>query len=292
MRLLKTIKMRLFFIKIYLQILQFFAPNKAVKVIYKFISIPRIKKRKQVDTKIMSSAIISEVVCDLLWVKQYEWNKSSNQTIMLVHGWEGSAKNFEPLISDLINNDYHVIAFDAPAHGESKKGKTHMFEFGFFLAKQLKEISPQFFISHSFGSVSIAMALIENMDLVIDRWLLITTPYTFKSRMNRIADKFGVNKTVLSAVEKKIEEDTGKKISDLDMVKYCQQFDQVKNMLIIHSKQDKVLPIDWSRKVCDALPQCSLIELEKSGHFSILSSLEAKAIINDYFYSKIELKIS
>ena len=177
MRLLKTIKMQLIFIKLYLQLLQFFAPNTAVKVIYKFISTPRIRKRKHEDSKIMHSAIKSEIVCDHFQVQQYEWNTSSNQTILLIHGWEGQTSNFEPLIADLINNDYHVIAIDAPAHGESKRVNTHMFEFGFFLAKQLKKISPQFLISHSFGSVSIAMALIENMDIVVDRWLLVTTAY-------------------------------------------------------------------------------------------------------------------
>lgn len=284
--------MQLIFIKIYLQLLQFFAPQKAIQIIYKFISIPRLRKSKHEDSKTVRSAIKSEVVCDHFQVQQYEWNTSSNQTILLIHGWEGQARNFEPLIADLIKHDYHVIAYDAPAHGASKQVKTHMFEFGFFLAKKLKEIAPQYLISHSFGSVSIAMALIENMDVPIDRWLLITTPYTFKSRMDRIASQFGVNKRVLSAVETKIEADTGKQISDLDMIKYCQQFNQVKSMLIVHSKQDKVLPIEWSRTVNDALPQCSLIELEEPGHFSILSAPQTKAIMNKYFNAEIALNKS
>ena len=77
--------------------------------------------------------------------------------------------------------------------------------------------------------------------------------------------------------------ETGREIEDLNMVTYCQQFDEVKSMLIVHSVADKRVPIEWSREVNSSLQNCDLVELSDYGHYGILWSNELRALQQKYF---------
>ncbi|UOQ90880.1 alpha/beta hydrolase [Agromyces endophyticus] len=48
----------------------------------------------------------------------YEWG-TGPRTVLLVHGWRGRASQFAPIIRELRSAGYHLVAFDAPAHGDS-----------------------------------------------------------------------------------------------------------------------------------------------------------------------------
>ena len=76
------------------------------------------------------------------------------------------------------------------------------------------------------------------------------------------------------------EKDAGEPIEMLNMKVYCENLKNVSEALIVHSKKDKVLPIDLARKVHNDFPLSELIELEDLGHYSILWSEDLKEIIS------------
>ena len=71
-------------------------------------------------------------------------------------------------------------------------------------------------------------------------------------------------------------------VENLNMAQYCKELENVERALIVHSKLDKVLPIEWSRQVNQEFKQCELIELEELGHYNILRSEDLSQIINGY----------
>src|SRR6478609_3042547 len=48
----------------------------------------------------------------------YRWG-GGDRTVLLLHGWRGRASQFAPLVRELVAEGFHVVAFDAPAHGDS-----------------------------------------------------------------------------------------------------------------------------------------------------------------------------
>ncbi|MEZ4682380.1 MAG: alpha/beta fold hydrolase [Caldilineaceae bacterium] len=57
---------------------------------------------------------------------KYSWG--SGPTVLLVHGWAGRGSQLAPLVAPLVNAGYRVVAFDAPAHGDSPGDRTNLLE--------------------------------------------------------------------------------------------------------------------------------------------------------------------
>jgi pimeloyl-ACP methyl ester carboxylesterase len=64
------------------------------------------------------------------------------------------------------------------------------------------------------------------------------------------------------------------------MATYCSELSSVKEATIVHSKSDKVLPIEGARKVAASSRNSTLIEFENLGHYSILWSDELGEIVS------------
>ncbi|MFF2272514.1 alpha/beta fold hydrolase [Agromyces sp. NPDC058136] len=91
----------------------------------------------------------------------YEWG-AGPRTVLLVHGWRGRASQFAPIVRELRASGCHLVAFDAPAHGDAPGHRTDIrswveainrlhLEFGRFEA----------IVGHSLGSLA-AMAAVRD----------------------------------------------------------------------------------------------------------------------------------
>ena len=77
----------------------------------------------------------------------YRW-PGNYRKVLIIHGWEGRATNFESIIKELINKRFDVTSFDAPSHGSSAKSNT-MKDFGEFVQHLLKTTNFDYVITHS-----------------------------------------------------------------------------------------------------------------------------------------------
>ena len=268
--------------KTVINLFQSLAPALLAKFIYAFMSKPKRPKFKKTETKVLQRAVQTQITYNEFTIMQYRWEGTGDETILLIHGWEGHTGNFANIIPALNSYGYNVLAFDAPSHGKSAVGKTHMFDYAHFLIQQFGNSAPNMVISHSLGSVTTAMTLMEHLHLPIDLWMMITTPHTFMSKLERTSSQFGLNVNVINKIAKLVESDVNKAVEELDMVAYCKKFNQVKKAVIVQSRSDKVIPVEWARIVNKAFEQCELIELDNLGHYGILKSTELTHIIEQY----------
>ena len=51
-------------------------------------------------------------------VVAYRWGRGE-RAVLLLHGWQGRASQFAPLVRELVAEGFRVTSFDAPAHGAS-----------------------------------------------------------------------------------------------------------------------------------------------------------------------------
>lgn len=250
--------------------LQYILPNVITSKIYDYISRPRIRKVQKKEEEVLRLATSEIINYANFSLMRYEWGKGNDHTAFLVHGWEGHSGNFASLIPVLTDHNFRVISIDAPSHGLSSTGKTNMFEFSNILSSHFIKEQPDLIISHSFGSVSVGNVLKKHPAVKIKLWLMVTTPNSYKSFIDEIALEYGLRKKVAQKLTAKIEEDVNENIDDLNMVAYCSSLKNVARSIIVHSKSDKVLPIEGARAVSKSFDSSEMIELDGYGHYSIL----------------------
>ena len=98
---------------------------------YHQLNNPRIKKTTLSKSNIFLQATKKIVKFNGLDIVTYRW-QGNNGKVLIIHGWEGRATNFESIIKELVNQRFDVTIFDAPSHGSSAKSDTTMKDFGEF----------------------------------------------------------------------------------------------------------------------------------------------------------------
>lgn len=267
--------------KLYFRSLDLLAPGVAAKKVYQFMSNPRVRKLRDFEEKILDRSEKGITHFEGFDIQTYRWGNPENPTLLLVHGWEGQAGNFGALIDILLEKNYYIVAYDAPGHGHSSKGVTSMFGSGKFLRSFMKEVRPSYLISHSMGAPSTGVGLLDNLDLEIKKWVMVTTPFQFKDRIEEMRKFLGLSQRTMKRLNPKIKSDTDFDLEDLSMVEFGKKINNVEDILIVHSKTDKILKIEWGRQANEVLPQSNLIELDNLGHYGILWSDELKDIVKE-----------
>jgi len=265
-----------------LKMFNYIFPQIAATKVYDAMSTPKSRMLKKFEENALDLAEGVSINFKNYKIQTYSWGIENTKTVLLIHGWEGHAGNFGALIEILLNKGYKVISFDAPSHGKSSPGKTNMFEFADCSSAMMKRFKPSFVISHSYGSVSTIVSMTENQDVIIEKWLMITTPNDFLDRMNGFADHYEISKRARKKLVQIVERDAKVKITTLNMKHYGKLIPNVKEAIIIHSQVDIVLPIDQARRANLAIPNSKLIEIEKAGHFNILWSSKLKELVNEH----------
>ena len=268
-------------LRIYFSFLDKIAPQYAASRVFHVLSNPRQKKLRDFENEILDKSEKNIIPFRNFNIQIYRWAKGNKRKALCVHGWEGQAGNFGAIVELLTSLEFEVVAVDAPAHGYSSKGDTNMFEYIDLITQIAIEESPEIIISHSFGSVVTAGTLRRNPNIKIEDWIMITTPHNFRERIQSVSDALNVTDRTISRLIKMIENSTGEHIDDLNMSEFTKDLPNLGKALIVHSKHDKILPIETSKRVHATLEKSEFVELEKLGHYKILWSDEVLDILKN-----------
>ncbi len=264
-----------------LKILDKVAPQIAGRLIYNKISQPRKRKLREREESVLAQSERLSIDFRGFVLKRYSWGETGNPVALLIHGWEGQAGNFGALVSILLDKNYHVVAYDGPAHGESSRKSTNMFEYADFTSTRIKIHQPKLIISHSFGTVSTQLGLLENPKFKLNQWIIITTPFSFKEFILSIITKLGVSQKTLQILSSLIEKDTNLPLEEINMKTLCQKMNPIDSVVIVHSIDDKVLPFHDAERTAKCIENSELIKLKNIGHYKILWSDELNNILKN-----------
>ena len=243
-------------------------PDLFVSIAYKHLATPQVHKLRPHEALILNKAEQTDFPFEDFIIKIYRWGTGS-KTVLLVHGWEGQAGNFADLIEILIADDYTVYAFDGPAHGASSKGETSLFKFSSLVGALIQKHNVKKIVSHSFGGVATTIYLGSSPEIAIDRYVLFTAPNRFENRIEFVAEMVGVSDRVTKKLIKKIEQEEGIVVSEMNVAAYAVK-SQVKKALILHDTNDRVLSVEQSKEVNALWEEATLEEVKGTGHYRIL----------------------
>jgi pimeloyl-ACP methyl ester carboxylesterase len=247
-------------------------PRLIANFAYKQLTNPQVHKLRSHELEIIAKATTTDFHFKGFNIKTYRWGNGKTP-ILLVHGWEGQAGNFCELIHTLLERDFTIYSFDGPSHGFSSKGETSLFEFTELVGELINKYDTKHLVSHSFGGVATVYSLSVNPSVVIEKYALLTTPDKFSERINDVVDRLGVSKKVVEILIKRLESETGYRVADMNVSDFVSKVN-VKSALIIHDKNDKIIPIQQSQNVNKHWRNANLIEIEGTGHFRILRTQE------------------
>lgn len=256
------------------------APGSITNFAYNQLANPQVHKIRENELKTLDKSQKEIFPFKGFDIQTYTW-KGGDKSVLLIHGWEGQAGNFSDIIEAFIKDGFTVYAFDAPAHGFSSKGKTSILDFTDLVGVLIKKYGVKNLISHSFGGVATTYALFSNKDIFIDKYVLLTTPDKFTERIDDVAETVGITAKVKQRLINRLEKETGSDVGILNVSEFVKTIN-VKQALIIHDKNDKVIPIERSKNVYNNWDACEFKEIEGTGHFRILRTPKITDSVIEY----------
>lgn len=243
-------------------------PNQVVAFAYKQLTNPQLSKLRSHELEVLEKSKKENLPFKGFDIQLYTWQGGTDK-VLLIHGWEGQAGNFADIIEKLQTQNYTIYAFDAPSHGFSSKGKTSLFEFTELVSVLIRKFGVSKLISHSFGGVATTYALFSNPDLYIEKYILLTTPDKFSERIADVSQQVGITENVKNKLVARLETETPMPVQDLNVSEFVKKVN-VAHALIIHDKNDRIIPIHRSKNVHQNWKNCEFLEIEGTGHFRIL----------------------
>src|SRR5580704_9249858 len=116
-------------------------------------------------------------------IRGYRWlpgnkNELPVKKVLILHGFESSIKKFDQYINGFINKGYEVLAFDAPAHGESGGRKITLPLYVEMIKTIFQLYGPvQSFLAHSLGGLA-AVHFLESQPQNKEFRLVLIAPAT------------------------------------------------------------------------------------------------------------------
>jgi pimeloyl-ACP methyl ester carboxylesterase len=257
------------FYQSYLKFISIISPKLASNIAFKLFCTPINKKLREREIEVIKIAKSESLKFEDTFIKKYTWGKGS-KTALLVHGWESNAGSLGAFVKLLTENDYEVIGFDCPAHGQSGGKQTTLFrnsDAALLICNQIGHIDIA--ITHSFGSVVLMNAILNNKNISLDKLVMITTPNELQKAFDDFYNLLKINHRVKQKMEQKIEKRYNIKIKEMTASVLCHQL-HLKHAIIVHDRQDKVIPFHNAEIVAKNLKNCQLIPIENAGHYKIL----------------------
>ena len=196
----------------------------------------------------------------------FEW-KNKGEKVLLAHGWSGRGTQLYAIAESLHKKGYHVISFDAPAHGKSTGKITNMLQWGATI-KTLNNHYGEFdiYIGHSLGSMAIlkyceqasnAKKIItigsgDQMRTIFDNFIMSVglKPKTSERMKTYFQDKYNIN------------------INEYDASYVVRQ--QQTPTLIIHDEDDLDIYVSCAVNIHKHHPNATLMVTKGLGHRRIL----------------------
>jgi predicted alpha/beta hydrolase family esterase len=207
-------------------------------------------------------------------IQTYKWGNGCKK-VLLIHGWASNTFRWKATIEHLIENDFTVYAFDAPAHGLSSGKILHLILYSKIIDLFLKEYKEvEHIISHSIGGFATIYWLYQNQQNKMKKIVVLGAPGEAEDFFNYYKKTLGLTDKTLKILIAEFVKLLGHEPSYFSASKFAKQV-QTKS-LIIHDKEDKDTSYENSIKLNSTWKNSKLMLTQGLGH-----SLKSKKLLED-----------
>lgn len=187
--------------------------------------------------------------------------------VLLVHGWDGISSDMFAFANPLISAGYEVIAIDLPAHGESEGSMASIPQAAQCLSAIQETVGTlHAVISHSVGTAVTVHAMGAGLDVA--RAVLLCPPARMQDFVLGLSAQAGLSREQARQVIEILQNRYDVDASSVNTPKTAKQLTQ--KSLILHSEDDRIVPIKDAEEIALAWAGSILIKLQGLGHRRIL----------------------
>ncbi len=240
-------KIALAYLRTRLRLIALISPQKAAQKAFALFCTPQRGKQQKPSAIIKKAELVSFRMNNLS-IHGYRWNHPSSKKILIAHGFESAARNFDGFVSPLTDKGYEIIAFDAPAHGKSD-GKEITLP---MYVQTLKDIVSKYgpfdaYMAHSLGGLAIAHLLESVPHSEKTRVVLIAPATETTTAIDAFCRLLLLNAKVKQAFDKLVMDKSGVSPEYLSIRRAMRNISA--DVLWMHDKQDDVTPFHDVEKV-------------------------------------------
>ena len=262
----------LLFYKYYLNFLSVFAPKYGGKVAVNLFQKVRLKELKRREKPFYEQAKAFRIPFDKENIFAYELGNPAGKLLFLNHGWDSNSGSLSKFATELSQtNMYRIIAFDLPAHHQSKHQYTNLYE-----AKNafktvlnfIKPTKPFSVVAHSFGAAVTAFALSET-NYKVNKIVFLSGNDVIEDVFKQFQKMIGFNDVIYNEISKWTHQIIKEPLNQLIVSNRLKQID-FDELLLVHDKYDKVIPFKNAESTHQKIPNSVLLPFEKIGHYRML----------------------
>lgn len=260
----------------YFNTLAYVNPKLLAKKGFQLFCNPMSKTLKKHQLKFLETGKSDVITFEELKIQTYKWGNGSKKVLM-VHGWASHTFRWKSYIENLVENDFTVYAFDAPAHGLSSGKILHVElykEIIDLMIQSNKEIEN--IISHSIGGFATTYWLYKNKDQKIKKSVIMGAPGEAKDFFDFYENILGLTKKAKNIIINEFINTLKQEPSYFSTSRFAKEIDT--HCLIIHDKEDKDTDPKYSISLNENWKNSQLILTEGLGHNLKSKKLEDKVI--------------
>ena len=250
-----------------LNALSLVSPALAGKAAFRIFCTPRRLPLRGNDRDFLAKAQQNVLHVEKILVRTYTWpsKKPDARTVLFLHGWESSSARWRKYVKAFREAGYTVLAFDAPANGNSGGKMLNVLLFARTVKAFLeKNGAPYAVVGHSLGGAAAVMSMAF---LAAPRPQKMVLMGVF-AESTRVIQDFGsvlnVNQTVIQGVFREIERLSGQPIVEYSVQKKAGLLTDIEGF-VLHDRDDAVAPIAEGRAVAESWG-CQFLETKGLGH--------------------------
>ncbi len=212
----------------------------------------------------------------------YRWNHPQPKKALILHGFSSTVKKFDHFVMPLVKKGYEVIAFDAPAHGDSSGKTINVYQY----RDTIKEVYERFgpihsFIAHSFGGLALSLFMEEQPYQENKKLVLIAPATETESALNSFAAVLKIDEEVKTEMRKIIFEKSGFTSDKISVRRAAQKINA--EVFWIHDEEDDVTPWADAEKIRqDNHPNFQFMLTKGLGHRRIYRDNKVKKAIMEF----------
>jgi len=184
------------------------------------------------------------------------WSWGDGPTVLLHHGWGGSAAHMVGFVRPLVEAGFSVVVYDAPAHGASTGRITAAPE----MARVLSDVATRLVglhgvVAHSIGAAATLMAVRHG--LAIERAVLLAPPSDLRGFVDLFAEHLGLGRAIRDGMARRAASWFGIDWKQMDVEHWAEG--SRPPLLIVHDRDDDVVPWAHGKRVQDVWERAEML---------------------------------
>lgn len=208
-------------------------------------------------------------------MKLAAWRWGFGPTVLLVHGWAGRGAQLGELVEPLCAAGLSVVAFDAPAHGDTPGRRLYLTDLADCVAAAVAATGPvHAVVAHSFGAPAVLLALARARAANAaargwpERVVTFAPNAVIPDAVARYSRLVGLDDSERAAFERRLAAHGG---IGLDAVSLDALVAGARgDLLVLHDRDNRDVPFAHGERLAAAWPGAELVATSGLGHSRIL----------------------